>query len=196
MPIKLICEFARPNEQTFTQPVIKVGTLSSSHFRIEHAEVSRMHAVIEKNDDGYYIIDLGSHSGTKINKKKVNKARIENASVIELGKVVVHAYIDAVGAEAGPNPLLDTSISVRNALQVLVDSKNKMEREVVIGQAGGGLVMVEFDGAFRPRDVFVDPLAMEDAKMVQDLVKAALVDAHEKFQELAERIAQEAVKRG
>lgn len=194
MPIKLICEFARPNEQVFTQPVIKVGKLSSSHYLIEHKEVSRMHAVIEKDDAGYCIIDLGSHSGTKVNGKKVNKARIENASIIELGKVVIHAYTEEVDI---PDPIpRETDLSnayfgVRKTLQKIVDAKNRIARKRVIGEAGGGLVKVEFDGTFTPISVFVDPLALEDAKMVEDLMCAALIDAHKKFEKLAESTMEE-----
>jgi DNA-binding protein YbaB len=193
MPLKLICEHARPNEQTFSQPVIKVGKLSSSHYKIEHDEVARMHAVIEREADGtYVIIDLGSHSGTRVNGKPAAKARIDNASIIELGKVVVHAYIEE--AVEPVNPQEPSYSTVRHALQSLLESKNKMERETIIGEAGGGLVCVEFDGGYTPRRVFVDPLAMENAAMVEDLVLAALVDAQRKFQELAESLAKSAWK--
>lgn len=189
MPIKLICEFACPNEQTFTQPVIKIGKLSSSHFLVEHDEVSRMHAVIEKDDDGYYIIDLGSHSGTKVNGKKANKARIDNASVIELGKVVVHAYTEGVVDTVTNRPDIEDYQSVRRTLGKIVSAKKRMEKERVIGEAAGGLVKVTFSGDFSPVDVFVDPLVMEDAGMVQDLLLAALIDAHQKFEKLAEEVA-------
>lgn len=194
MPIKLICEFAHPNEQTFTQPVIKVGKLSSSHFNVEHDDVGRMHAVIEKNEDGYYIIDLGSHSGTRVNGKKANKARIDNASIIELGKVVVHAYtegvVDTVVNRREPD-IIDDYFNMRNTLGKIVSAKERMLKERVIGEAGGGLVKVTFSGDFQPVDVSIDPLVLEDkdAGMVRDLVMAALRDAHEKFERLAEEVA-------
>ena len=38
--------------ETLTQPVIKIGKLSSSHLRIDDELVSRMHAVIEVQGPG------------------------------------------------------------------------------------------------------------------------------------------------
>ncbi len=51
-------------EETLTQPVIKVGKLSSSHLRLDDDSVSRMHAVIEVSGaDDISIIDLGFDEG-------------------------------------------------------------------------------------------------------------------------------------
>ena len=43
-------------EQEITQRVIKIGKLDSSHLRIQHEDVSRMHAVIEANGPGVRIL--------------------------------------------------------------------------------------------------------------------------------------------
>jgi pSer/pThr/pTyr-binding forkhead associated (FHA) protein len=72
--------------ETLTQPVIKIGKLSSSHLRIDDELVSRMHAVIEVTGPGEIsIIDLGSTKGTIVNGQKVNKARLQDGDVIVLG---------------------------------------------------------------------------------------------------------------
>ena len=58
---------------------IKIGKLPSSHLRIEDAQVSRIHAVIEPaRDDGFHIIDLGSSSGTFVNGEKVTKQKVQS----------------------------------------------------------------------------------------------------------------------
>src|SRR5262245_64639714 len=72
--------------ETLTQPVIKIGKLSSSHLRIDDDLVSRMHAVIEVSGPGEIsIIDLGSTKGTIVNGQKVNKARLQDGDMIVLG---------------------------------------------------------------------------------------------------------------
>jgi pSer/pThr/pTyr-binding forkhead associated (FHA) protein len=72
--------------ETLTQPVIKVGKLSSSHLRIDDESVSRMHAVIEVTGPGEIsIIDLGSTKGTIVNGQKVNKAKLQDGDVVVLG---------------------------------------------------------------------------------------------------------------
>jgi FHA domain len=73
-------------EETLTQPVIKVGKLSSSHLRLDDDTVSRMHAVIEVSGPGdVSIIDLGSTKGTHVNGQKVNKAKLQSGDQIVVG---------------------------------------------------------------------------------------------------------------
>jgi hypothetical protein len=73
-------------EETLTQPVIKVGKLSSSHLRLDDDSVSRMHAVIEVSGPGdVSIIDLGSTKGTHVNGQKVNKAKLQSGDQIVVG---------------------------------------------------------------------------------------------------------------
>ncbi len=84
-------------EETLTQPVIKVGKLSSSHLRLEDDTVSRMHAVIEVTGPGdVSIIDLGSTKGTFVNGQKVNKAKLQSGDQITLGETRIEI---AIGAE-------------------------------------------------------------------------------------------------
>ncbi len=72
-------------ESILEEPVIKLGTLASSHFRVLGEKVSRMHAVIEKTDEGYVLIDLGSTHGTTVNGERVNKCVLKADDLIKLG---------------------------------------------------------------------------------------------------------------
>jgi hypothetical protein len=51
------------------------------------------------------------------------------------------------------------------------------------GDAGGGLVRVTVDGKGTPVDVKIDPQAMNDVELLEDLVKAAVGAALAKSQE-------------
>ena len=103
--------------EELTQDIIKVGKLPSSHLRIDDDNVSRMHAVIEvTGPDDIFIIDLGSASGTIVNGKKVNKCKLENGDVIQLGDTKVTVELGAVAAAGaddeaptvvGPPPTAD-----------------------------------------------------------------------------------------
>lgn len=87
-------------EETLTQPVIKVGKLSSSHLRLDDDTVSRMHAVIEVTGPGdVSIIDLGSTKGTHVNGQKVNKAKLQSGDQIVVGDTRIEIAIDG-GAKA------------------------------------------------------------------------------------------------
>lgn len=82
-------------EETFDQDIVKVGSLPSSHLRLESDHnVSRMHAVMERIDidnradaKGWYVIDLGSAAGTIVNDKKINKAKLMVGDTILFGGV-------------------------------------------------------------------------------------------------------------
>lgn len=53
----------------------------------------------------------------------------------------------------------------------------------VTGQAGGGMVEVRMNGKHAVRGVRIDPGALEDAEMLEDLVTAAINDAVNRVEE-------------
>lgn len=53
----------------------------------------------------------------------------------------------------------------------------------VTGQAGGGMVAVTLNGSMETRRVRIDPSALGDAEMLEDLLAAAFNDAVNKVQE-------------
>ena len=92
-------------EETLTQPVIKLGKLSSSHLRLEDDAVSRMHAVIEVNGPGdVSIIDLGSTKGTHVNGQKINKARLQSGDQIVVGNTRIELAIGGAAEEEEDAP--------------------------------------------------------------------------------------------
>ncbi|MET0285367.1 MAG: AgmX/PglI C-terminal domain-containing protein [Polyangiales bacterium] len=86
--------------ETFSEPIIKIGKVASSHLKLEDELASRMHAMIEvSGPDEIYIIDLGSASGTFVNGTKSNKARLSSGDQITIGqtRIVVEVEDDAFG---------------------------------------------------------------------------------------------------
>ena len=73
--------------RSFDQDVIKLGRLASSHLRLDHDEIGRMHAVIEVGQDGHArLIDLGSHSGTRLNGTLIERSQpLRSGDKLELG---------------------------------------------------------------------------------------------------------------
>src|SRR4030095_10652940 len=98
-------------EETLTQPVIKVGKLSSSPLRLDDDSVSRMHAVIEVSGPGdISIIDLGSTKGTVVNGQKVNKAKLQDGDLVLLGDIRIELAIGDASEEEVP-----TKVNVQSA---------------------------------------------------------------------------------
>lgn len=56
----------------------------------------------------------------------------------------------------------------------------------VTGQAGGGLVSVTLTGRMEARKVRIDPSALADPEMAEDLVAAAINDAVNKVNDLSQ----------
>jgi DNA-binding YbaB/EbfC family protein len=66
--------------------------------------------------------------------------------------------------------------------------QQELEETVVEGTAGGGVVKAEVSGQKQLKSIKIDPNAVdpEDVEMLEDLIVAAVQDATERAQQLAE----------
>ncbi len=72
---------------------IQIGRDSKSDLKLDHASVSRDHAMMEVGQDGIRVADLGSRNGTKVNGQSVNGWRLlSSGDVVGVGDIhlVVH----------------------------------------------------------------------------------------------------------
>jgi DNA-binding YbaB/EbfC family protein len=65
--------------------------------------------------------------------------------------------------------------------------REELRQREVEGVAGGGLVRVTLNGCSEPVGVKIDPQVAQDLEMLEDLLLAALRDAHQKVQELVQQ---------
>jgi hypothetical protein len=66
-----------------------LGRSRECDVRIEDANVSRRHAELRREEDDYWIVDLGSTNGTELNGKRVQRARLSDGDRITLGSTEV-----------------------------------------------------------------------------------------------------------
>ena len=83
--------------------VLRQGAVAGSSYRIEAAStsagrhpdsdifldditVSRRHAVIERDRDGFKVRDAGSLNGTYVNRQRVDEARLHNSDELQIGR--------------------------------------------------------------------------------------------------------------
>ena len=57
--------------------------------------ISGHHAVFKKQDDGYWVYDLGSKNGTTVNGQRVEKARLMHGDEVDIGQVVLRMHVEA-----------------------------------------------------------------------------------------------------
>ncbi len=81
--------------ERFSQDVIKIGRLSSSHLKIEDENIARMHAIVEvSGEDEVNLVDLGGAFDTVVNGNKVEKkVRLNSGDTITLGSTILVVYV-------------------------------------------------------------------------------------------------------
>jgi len=82
-------------EEEFDQGVIKVGRLPSSHLCLDGDGVARMHAVLERNPEGYRLIDLGSYEGSALDGTKIARnTQLPKTGTLTFGSFKVEYRLD------------------------------------------------------------------------------------------------------
>jgi pSer/pThr/pTyr-binding forkhead associated (FHA) protein len=88
-------------EESFSQPLIRIGRMRSSHLLLDDQSVSRMHAVIEVSDEAEVLLmDLDSSSGTAVNGKRVKKAILKSGDQLSFGNARVMVSYGKLASEA------------------------------------------------------------------------------------------------
>src|SRR5687768_9805189 len=54
------------------------------------SKVSRIHAVIERRDGAFVVVDQGSRNGTWVNRRRVPEHRLAAGDVLRIGHTVLH----------------------------------------------------------------------------------------------------------
>jgi hypothetical protein len=72
-----------------TSPKVVIGRSRECDLRIADLNASRRHAELQKDGDGYWIVDLGSMNGTLVNGRRVDKERLDDGDRITLGSTEI-----------------------------------------------------------------------------------------------------------
>jgi outer membrane biosynthesis protein TonB len=84
------------NEQIFVvkqflnEDRIVVGNGPGAQIDLQSADISSIHCLIEKRDDGFYLCDLGSAQGTYINGKQVLDQAINSGDAFQVGPFSIY----------------------------------------------------------------------------------------------------------
>ncbi len=65
---------------------VVVGRSPEADVFLDDVTVSRSHAVVSRDDAGYTIEDDGSLNGTYVNRRRVEKASLEDGDEVQIGK--------------------------------------------------------------------------------------------------------------
>ncbi len=100
---------------------LTIGRSTQCDLILNDQSVSRLHAVIYPSGDRWYVVDLGSSSGTKVDGRRVLRKRLRESTILDVGNVMLWAeYLDTasrpdlpdeVDVEDEETPTPDTSPS-------------------------------------------------------------------------------------
>jgi pSer/pThr/pTyr-binding forkhead associated (FHA) protein len=65
---------------------VEIGRSPDADVFLDDVTVSRSHAGITRDADGYTIEDRGSLNGTYVNRRRVEKAKLEDGDEVQIGK--------------------------------------------------------------------------------------------------------------
>jgi pSer/pThr/pTyr-binding forkhead associated (FHA) protein len=125
--------------------VLRIGRGTNQELRSENPAVALEHAVIETDAAGYLITDKGSITGTYVNKKPVETARLAKGDVIEIGDLRIEIQIADL-----TKPLFLRVVTAR-VTAVFVEEEEEAAAAVV-AQPGARVVKarkIDYVGAYR-----------------------------------------------
>jgi adenylate cyclase len=98
---------------------ILIGRLDSAGLRISNLEVSRRHCQIDRCDDGFRVLDLGSRSGTRVNDVPIQSANVRSGDLLAVGPHVFRLELLSADGRTEPDTLGTMAIDDPNAQLML-----------------------------------------------------------------------------
>ena len=85
---------------SFSSEVLTVGRSPHSDLFLDDVTVSRHHARVIKDENGYLIEDLNSLNGTYVNRKRIERHRLSDGDELQIGKFKL-AFLEPSTEEEG-----------------------------------------------------------------------------------------------
>ena len=157
--------------------VLRIGRGTNAELRSDNPAVALEHAVIEGDSAGYAITDKGSITGTYVNGKPVETARLAKGDVIEIGDLRIEVQV------AEPKKPLFLRLVGRPKQAAAVVEEEEDDAPVAAAAAGGAVVRpprVDYAEAFRLRRIWLTKLTLVAIALIVTLAVIAEVTRPEK----------------
>jgi pSer/pThr/pTyr-binding forkhead associated (FHA) protein len=110
------------SSKRFFNDEIQIGRDPKCDIFLDNPGVSRRHARIERNDEGFHIFDQESGNGTFLNEKKINRARLINGDVIRISKFTL--AIELAPVHAATESISDPAAEESPAVPEIVEAND------------------------------------------------------------------------
>jgi pSer/pThr/pTyr-binding forkhead associated (FHA) protein len=158
--------------------VLRIGRGTNAELRSDNPAVALEHAVIESDAAGYTITDKGSITGTYVNGKPVESARLAKGDVIEVGDLRIEVQV----AEA-KKPLFVRLVARPKTAAAAVSEDDEDDDVAPALAASGGAVRaakIDYADAFRLRRVWLTKLSLVAIGLIVTLAVIAEVTRPQK----------------
>jgi pSer/pThr/pTyr-binding forkhead associated (FHA) protein len=99
--IRVLRGFYEDLEVPVDQDWMVIGRGRSADMVIAEATISRAHAAIGYDKDGFFMQDLGSTNGTRVNGKQEARIALSDGDELRLGKLRLRITVPVEGADGG-----------------------------------------------------------------------------------------------
>lgn len=92
------------DQHSFEGNSVMIGRSAPCQVVLQDAGISRIHAEISLEDGTWYLNDLGSANGTRLNDTRQERAPLKDGDVIGIGDFSLHVAITAPGRQLPAEP--------------------------------------------------------------------------------------------
>ena len=131
--IHIIQGFDQGERLEISSKIVRIGRDSNNDLQVHDSEVSRFHAELQPEGDGFKVVDLGSSNGTFLNGERITSAVLSSGDRVQLGKthIVIKEHGNADASDRSGAVHFDDNTDVES--QIL---------ESVVPQFSGGILPV------------------------------------------------------
>ena len=131
--IHIIQGFDQGERLEISSKIVRIGRDSNNDLQVHDSEVSRFHAELQPEGDGFKVVDLGSSNGTFLNGERITSAALSSGDRVQLGKthIVIKEHGNADASDRSGVVHFDDNTDVES--QIL---------ESVVPQFSGGILPV------------------------------------------------------
>jgi pSer/pThr/pTyr-binding forkhead associated (FHA) protein len=156
--------------------LLRIGRGTNAELRSENPAVALEHAVIEGDADGYIITDKGSITGTYVNRRPVESARLARGDVIEVGDLRIEVQV----LDPGKPLFVRVSSTASRAASGGID--DDVEAPAAGGARGGALKAPKIDyvDAYKLKRAWLTKLSLIAILLIVAFIVVAEVTKPEK----------------
>lgn len=107
--LHVLSDEGRASQVPVSKNRLTMGRSRDNDVVLADSRISRRHAEILKTEEGYFVHDLGSYNGTKINGKSIESAPLKDHDEIRLGLTTITFLEDKSASERSADALIITT---------------------------------------------------------------------------------------